>query len=159
MGRTLAFLFLILASVSVACGNGDEVAERRLEVTEFMESIQWPVEFEPLGGLELTNPVRGFAQNQGGNATIRFRPGDNSPAEILAAFNSSLTDAGFFVRSGRVHRCDTDGIRVFYDNGAPYMRGGNLTYSPEFDYVRFQLGWNTTATEFFVEVGELPVCE
>jgi len=159
MGRTLAFLFLILASVSVACGNGDEVAERRLEVTEFMESIQWPNDYAVIIELITRDPDHGFAQNQGGMATINFSPGDASPQEIMAAFNSSITDAGFVVRSGEAHRCDADGIKVFYSYDSPVMGGGKLTYSRESDRITFQLGWDTIPTQTSITVGELPVCE
>jgi len=159
MSRTVAFLFLMVVSVSAACGNGDEVAERRLEVTAFMESIEWPSEFDVSIGLELRNPIHGLAQNQGGKATIDFSPGDSSPAEILTAFNSSITDAEFVVRSGEAHRCDDDGIWVVYGSRGAVTGGGNLTYSRQSDRVTFQVGWHTTPTETSIKVGELPVCE
>lgn len=134
--ESLALLCLLLSACAVA--SDGELAERRSEVTEFFESIDWPEGYTSSGEPTVRDPNLNPMTRQPGSIDLGFDHHERTRREIRDDFDDSLTSLGL-LRVGH-EPCTADGrLALSYRGELGIVR---VRYSPERGGVSTQMIWS-----------------
>lgn len=128
MGRMLSFLLFVTMALS-ACtvASDDELASRRVEVTEFFDAIEWPAGYTATGTRIVRDPDRSTLTRQSGSIDLIFERQDQTRVEIRHEFDAVLTATGF-VRERHKPCLSTGELEVTYRAEAGQLR---VLYDPQ----------------------------